>query len=106
LGDYEAAIGALERVLYYNPDLAEVKLELARLYLRIGGILVAQSYIEQIMATPGAAPETIAAARQLLTQGDPETANAFNVFVYGGMRYQTNASAGPISHLVLSDEGE
>jgi hypothetical protein len=30
LGDYEAAIGALERVLYYNPDLAEVKVELAR----------------------------------------------------------------------------
>jgi len=106
LGDYEAAIGALERVLYYNPNLAEVKLELARLYLRIGGNQVAQSYIEQVMATPGAAPETVAAARQLLTQGDPETANAFNVFVHGGMRYQTNASAGPKSDLVLSNEGE
>ena len=28
LGDYEAAIGALERMLYYNPNLPRVKLEL------------------------------------------------------------------------------
>lgn len=95
LGDYEAAIGALERVLYYNPDLAEVKVELARLYLHIGGNQVAQSYIEQAMATPGAAPETVAAARQLLTQGDSGAPSAFSFILYGGMRYQTNASAGP-----------
>ena len=28
LGDYEAAIGALERMLFYNPNLPRVKLEL------------------------------------------------------------------------------
>lgn len=103
LGDYEAAIGALERVLFYNPNLAEVKVELARLYLRIGGKQVAQSYIEQAMATPDATPEAIAAARQLLTTGDTGARSAFSFFLYGGMRYQSNASAGPNSTLVLSE---
>src|SRR4051794_20017612 len=27
IGDYEAAIGALERLLFYNPDLARVRYE-------------------------------------------------------------------------------
>ena len=32
IGDYQAAIGALERLLFYNPDLARVRYELGSLY--------------------------------------------------------------------------
>ena len=56
LGDYEAAIGALERMLYFNPNLPRVKLELGVLYHRIGGLKVAKSYFEQALATPGVPP--------------------------------------------------
>src|ERR1700731_4317423 len=35
LGDYEAAIGALERMLFYNPNLPRVKLELGLLYFKL-----------------------------------------------------------------------
>lgn len=104
LGDYEAAIGALERVLFYDPNLARVKVELGQLYLRIGGTQMARSYFEQAIATPGAPPEVLAAAQQLLTSGDTAGAggNAFTLYVNSGMRYQTNASAGPSSALVRS----
>ena len=33
IGDYEAAISALERMLLYNPDLPRVRLELGVLYI-------------------------------------------------------------------------
>ena len=84
LGDYEAAIGALERVLFYNPNLARVKVELAQLYMRIGGKEVAQSYIDQALATPGVPPDVQAAAQQLLTSGIATAGgapNGFNLYV-------------------------
>jgi tetratricopeptide (TPR) repeat protein len=104
LGDYDAAIGALERVLFYNPDLARVKVELGSLYQRIGGAQMARSYLEQAIATPGAAPDVQTAAQQLLLAGDNPTGspNKFSFFVNTGMRYQTNANAGPNSSLIRS----
>jgi hypothetical protein len=104
LGDYEAAIGALERVLFYNPDLARVKVELGQLYQRIGGTEVARSYYEQAIATPGAPPDVVAAAQQLMTSGVSiaGSPSGFSLYSYNGMRYQTNASAGPSSALIRS----
>jgi hypothetical protein len=104
LGDYEAAIGALERVLFYNPNLARVKVELGTLYQRIGGIQVARSYWEQAIATPGAPPDVQAAAQQLLLAGDSGAGSpsGFSLLVNTGMRYQTNASAGPTGGLIRS----
>lgn len=105
LGDYEAAIGALERVLLYNPNLARVKVELAILYQRVGGTQVATSYLEQAIATPGVPPEVRAAAQQLLVSGvtpGDGAPNKFSLFAHYGMRYQTNASAGPTSSLIRS----
>ena len=103
LGDYEAAIGALERVLLYNPNLARVKVELGQLYLRIGGIEVAHSYFEQAIATPGATPEVQAAAQQLLSSGTTAAApTGFSLYVNSGMRYQSNASSGSSAALIRS----
>ena len=104
LGDYEAAIGALERVLLYNPNLARVKVELAQLYQRIGGTQVATSYLEQAIGTPGVTDDVKAAAQQLLAGGpvSADEPNKWNIFANAGMRYQTNASAGPTSNLVRS----
>jgi hypothetical protein len=103
LGDYEAAIGALERMLFYNPKLPRVRLELGVLYFRIGAYQMAQTYFEQALATPGAPPDVQAKVNQFLGEINNRTAaagNGFGVFVHAGMRYQTNANAGPAGLLV------
>src|ERR1700730_9151484 len=42
LGDYEAAVSALDRMLLFNPNLARVDLELGALYFRMGSFDVAR----------------------------------------------------------------
>ena len=57
IGDYEAAIGALERMLFYNPNLPRVKLELGILYFRLGSYEMARSYFQGALSAPDAPPE-------------------------------------------------
>src|SRR4051794_34603931 len=52
IGDYEAAIGALERLLFYNPDLARVRYELGSLYYRLGSYEMAARYFKEALANP------------------------------------------------------
>lgn len=52
LSDYEAAIGIYERILFYNPQLVRVKLELARIYYRLGSYESARSYFDAIKDSP------------------------------------------------------
>src|SRR5687767_5620647 len=42
IGDFEAAIGALERIVFYNPNLPRVRLELGILYFRLGSYAMAR----------------------------------------------------------------
>ena len=51
-GDYEAAIGALERLLFYNPDQSLVKYELGTLYYRLGSYALAKRYFSRLCGTP------------------------------------------------------
>src|SRR4029450_11994416 len=44
LNDFEAAIGALERMLFFNASLPRVKLELGVLYFRLGSFEMAKNY--------------------------------------------------------------
>src|SRR5713226_203950 len=50
LGDYEAAVSALERMLLYNPNLPRVQLELGGLYFRMGSYDLARAYFEKAAA--------------------------------------------------------
>ena len=50
LGDYEAAVSALERMLLFNPDLPRVQLELGALYFRMGSYDVARDYFDKAAA--------------------------------------------------------
>ena len=47
LGDLEAAIGVLEQMLIYEPDLPRIKLELGVLYFRLGAFASAKLYINR-----------------------------------------------------------
>ena len=57
-GDFEAAIGALERLLFYNPNLTRVKYELATLYFRMGSFEMAKRYFSDALKDPNLDPVT------------------------------------------------
>jgi hypothetical protein len=95
-GDYEAAIGALERMLFYNPGLPRVRLELGVLYFKLGSYAMARTYFDSAIATPGVPPEVKAKVDQFLAEIDRRLSpHKWSVFLQSGLRYQTNANAGP-----------
>jgi hypothetical protein len=100
-GDYEAAIGALERMLFYNPNLPRVRLELGVLYFKLGSYAMARSYFNSAIATPSVPPEVKAKVDQFLAEIDRRLSpHKWSVFLQSGLRYQTNANAGPDGLLV------
>jgi hypothetical protein len=98
--DYEAAIGALERMLFFNPNLPRVKLELGVLYLKLGSYELARSYF--LDAIKGPVPDDIRGqVNAYLAQIDRRmSAWDYSAFVQTGLRYQTNANVGPNDLLV------
>ncbi|WP_375461634.1 tetratricopeptide repeat protein [uncultured Enterovirga sp.] len=102
-GDNEAAIGALERILFYNPALTRVKLELGVLYFRLGSYEMARSYFEAATSSPETSPEVRARVAGFLREIDRRTSiHQFSVYTQVGFRYQSNANAGPASAFVSS----
>lgn len=96
VGEYEAAIGALERMLFFNPNLARVRLELGVLYFRLGSYGQAQSYFKTALEQPGAPEDVKAAVQRFMAEIDKrQRVNQISGFVQVGARYQTNANAGP-----------
>lgn len=95
LGDFEAAIATLERILVFAPNLPRVQLELGVLYYRIGANDLARAYLEAVSAQqlPPQVRERVNTYlaeverndRRLLVTGQ----------VTGGMQYQTNANSAP-----------
>lgn len=46
--DYEAAIPALERILFFNPELNEIKLRLGVMYYNLESYNMAKEYIQSV----------------------------------------------------------
>ena len=69
LGDYEAAVSALERMLLFNPNLPRVQLELGALYFRMGSYDLARDYFEKAAAA-NPPPEVRARIDEYLAQID------------------------------------
>jgi hypothetical protein len=103
LGDYEAAIGALERLLFYNGKLTRVKYELGTLYYRVGSYQMAADYFRQAEASPDLDPETRSRidAYLPLTEKELQPVRTW-VFAQTGVRVQSNAAATPLSNTVDS----
>jgi hypothetical protein len=107
-GDYEAAIGALERMLFFNPDLPRVKFELGVLYFKLGSYAMAQSYFQGAKGSSQGAKGSSDIPADVRSKIDEFLAeidrrlspNQFDFFAFTGVRYQTNANAGPDSLLV------
>jgi hypothetical protein len=101
-GDYEAAIGALERLLFYNPKLTQVKYELGALYFRLGSYEMAKRYFHEALASPDLDPVTRARIEAYLPDADKQTQrNRFSGFAQTGIRSQSNANYAPTSGNLL-----
>ena len=100
-GDYEAAIAALERILYYNPNLAAVKYELGTLYFKLRAFDMAKRYFKEALVTPGLDPVTRSRIEDYLPDTERQTQRSrLAGFAQTGVRYQSNANFVPASGLV------
>ncbi len=107
LGDYESAIGALERILAFNPHLPRVRLQLGQLYFKLGAYKIAQAYFREARAggaTADVAAQTERFIAEIERREAPAVATAkagqpppseWSLFAQSGIRYQTNATQGP-----------
>ena len=92
LGDYEAAVSALERMLLFNPNLPRVQLELGALYFRMGSYDLARNYFERAEAAnpPDDVKHRIDTyLAEISRLSAPQRFSGFAVF---GIQYQSDAN--------------
>src|SRR4051812_1042993 len=100
-GDYEAAIGALERILFYRPNVARIKYELGSLYFRLKSYDMARRYFKEALQSPDLDPITKDRVETSLPDAEKQSEQSrLSGFVATGLRYQTNASFAPTSGTV------
>jgi hypothetical protein len=103
LGDYEAAIGALERILYYNPNLPRVKLQLGVLYFHLRSYEMARTYFQDVLNSAETPADIRTEVQTYIAAVDKAVAiNQLSIYGQFGLAYQTNANAGPNSTNVLA----
>ena len=101
LGDYEAAIGALERLLAFAPNLARANFELATLYFRLGSYDNAVHYFKAAAAAPDLDPRLRARLTAYLPEAEKELQPIrWSGFLQTGLGYQSNVSAFPNSGFI------
>lgn len=101
LGDYEAAIGAYERLLLFNPALPELTYELGVLYFLLESYHAARSYFEAVAATRNISADLRANANASIKEIDRRLKpNRFAAYFHTGLRHQSNANAGSSAGLV------
>lgn len=106
LGDNEAAVAALERMLLFNPNLPRVDLELGVLYFRMGSFAVAQAYFEKAKSF-NPPPEVETRVDQYLAKiHTAEQTSQLSGFLFFGAQYQTDANVAPGSPLIHSPIGD
>ncbi|HVC51929.1 MAG TPA: tetratricopeptide repeat protein [Stellaceae bacterium] len=106
LGDNEAAVSALERMLMFNPHLPRVQLELGALYFRMGSYEVAQTYFERALAANPPAAVKARVQTYLAQIARLSAPQRFSGFVFFGGQYQSDANIAPGSPLIRSPIGD
>jgi tetratricopeptide (TPR) repeat protein len=100
-GDLEGAVSTLERMLIYAPGLPRLQLELGVLYYRLGAYETARQYFDGAKAAGDVPPEVSAKVDQYLAAIDQRGApSQLSGMVRTGLRYQSNANAGPSNSTV------
>ena len=100
LGDYEAAVSALERMLLFNPDLPRVQLELGALYYRMGSYELARDYFDKAAAA-NPPPEVRTRVEQYLADIErSQSRHHLSGYVFFGGQYQTDANVAGSSQIL------
>jgi hypothetical protein len=101
LFDYEAAISALERALFYDPGQTRVQFELGVLYFRLGSHENALHYFEAAAASPDLDPSLRPRLEAFIFDATRELHQSrLYGFFQTGLGYQSNAAALPNSGFV------
>ncbi|WP_159981307.1 MULTISPECIES: tetratricopeptide repeat protein [unclassified Novosphingobium] len=105
-GNLPGAVAALERVLLANPSLANIRLELALLYLRLGNAELAQSYLEAVVDAPDVPQPARIRARGALAQarGERRRLSASGILQVGA-QYQSNPNGSPAAISIVGPGG-
>lgn len=102
LGDNEAAVSALERMLLFNPDLPRVDLELGVLYFRMGSFDVAQSYFQKAAAANPPEEVKTRIAEYEAQIAKQKSVAQFSGSLFFGVQYQSDANVAPGSASIIS----
>ena len=106
VGDLEAAIATLERMLIFAPGLPRLQLELGVLYYRLGAFETARTYFQAAIAGPLVPDEVRLKVEQYLAGiASAEMDTRFSGQIRAGVRYQTNANRAPGLGTVLTTGG-
>lgn len=100
LGDYEAAITALQRILIYNPALDQARVELGVLYFRLASYGAAQNYLEQAKNGNLTTEQRDRVEEYLIRLYRLQNRHRFTGEVTAGLQHQSNANLGPASPAV------
>jgi hypothetical protein len=101
VGDLEAAISTLERMLVFAPGLPRLQFELGVLYYRLGSWSTAKSYFTTVMEQPLVPDDVRNQIGAYMGQIASREAGSQSFGELGiGLRYQTNANAGPDSPFI------
>ena len=100
LGDNEAAVSALERMLLFNPKLPRVQLELGALYFRMASYEISRTYFEEALAANPPAEVRDRIDTYLAQIAKLSATNRFSGFVLFGAQYQSDANVAPGSPIV------
>lgn len=105
LGDNEAAVAALERLLLFNPNLSRADLELGALYFRMGSYAVARIYFERVLAAKPS-PEIRARVNRYLNEIALQLSPQRLIgFAFAGVQYQSDANVATSAPLINSPIG-
>lgn len=103
LGNYEAAIGALESMLIIAGNQPRLLLEIGVLYQRLGAPRTAQAYLKRARQYADKGSADAADAQRFLHGAGKQTADhAFRGFLRFGLRYQSNPLRAPEVDEILS----
>jgi tetratricopeptide (TPR) repeat protein len=106
LRDEEAAIGALERLLDFNPNLSRARKELGFLYAQLGAYPTAALHLKKALAAPGLDPAHKAQIEAQLPDIEKRTqASRFSGRFQTGLRVQSNANYFPTDSLFNAQGG-
>jgi Tetratricopeptide repeat len=101
LGDYEAAVSALERMLLFNPKLPRVQLELGALYFRMGSFDLARDYFEKAAANNPPSEVRARIAEYLAQIEKAQSRHHLSGYLFLDGQYQTNANIAGASQFLV-----